>query len=165
MGAFNFEIFHFVGSSQSSIKQGLYDEWQEGGDIDIYGIKCTNRFQCISQSVFGFFQFVSIAVAHLAGLLIVTPNLRQLLQQNYKKLIIWFPNTGHKKPHFSYSGFQMAILLCLFQHNKAMKMKRPLREQRNMIGTLNKIIWEEQLVDPLIHQYNQCNCNMIISIV
>ena len=30
-----------------------------------------------------------------------------------------------------------------------MKVKRPLWEQSNMFGTRIKIIWQEQLVDPL----------------
>ena len=34
MGAFNIEILYFVGSSQSSMKQGLYDEWQ-GSDTNL----------------------------------------------------------------------------------------------------------------------------------
>ena len=35
--------------------------------------------------------------------------------------------------------------------NRTMKMKRPLRGQRNMFGARIKIKWEELLVDPPIH--------------
>ena len=34
------------------------------------------------------------------------------------------------------------------------KVKRPLWEQRNRFGARITIMWEEQLVDPLIHQIN-----------
>ena len=34
--------------------------------------------------------------------------------------------------------------------NRTMKVKRPLREQRNTIGARKKSMWEEQLLDPPI---------------
>ena len=38
-----------------------------------------------------------------------------------------------------------------------MKLERPLRRQRNMFGARIKIMWEEQLVDPPIHNITSVN--------
>ena len=35
--------------------------------------------------------------------------------------------------------------------NRTIKVKMPLGEQRNMLGTRKKIMWEKQLVDLPIH--------------
>ena len=74
----------------------------------------------------------------------------------------WSPNNG-----------KVELILCLYQHTKRSprnnevnsNVKRPLWEQSKVFGTRRKIMWEWQVVDPLIHFINQQTLNLVTNLL